>query len=110
MAIKLVRQCREDAPLTPRSRRAKPQPAAPAEWMERGDGPVLGAHFLACLLKQHSELCLTDFAIAVLDAAAFDTPAGLSAALHFAIPIQIDNTQESGPHNQDMPDLSVLVE
>ena len=82
----MVWQCREDTPLTPRSRRQKPQPPAPAQWVERGDGPALGAHFLACLLKQHSELCLTDFATAVLDAAAFDTPAGQSAALHLATP------------------------
>jgi len=42
---------------------------------------VLGAHFLVGLLKQHSELRLTDFATAVSDAAAFDTPAGKSLLL-----------------------------
>ena len=62
---------------------------------------MLGAHFLACLLKQHSELCLTDFATAVLDAAAFDTPAGWSAALHYATPIHPEqNPPEFGLHNQ----------
>jgi len=68
--------CREDAALTPRSRRQKAQPAAPTEWDEKGDGPVLGAHFLVGLLKQHSELRLTYFSATITDAVAFENPSG----------------------------------
>lgn len=62
--------------MTPRARKQKQHTAAPAEWEDRGDGPVLGALLLAGLLDQVSDFRLNDFTAAIQDAAVYESQSG----------------------------------
>lgn len=69
---------REPQAVTPRAGRQKGQRLASlAEWDCRGDGPALGALFLVNLLGQAAEFQLADFSLAILRAAAFESPSGM---------------------------------
>lgn len=62
--------------MTPRARKQKQAAPTPAEWEERGDGPVLGALLLTGLLDQVADFKLNDFTAAIQNAAVYETQSG----------------------------------
>ena len=68
--------CREERGPAPGPGKQKLRPALPTEWDSRGDGPALGALLLVGLLGQSAAFQVADQCLGILNATAFDTPAG----------------------------------